>query len=173
MGQYHMSSSWKETIPVGNYRYTVSLINTEFGLNKLEMSFCSDDEKTKDTIPAALLPVSCWLNDYFNGQKRAVDFPIDWHQFTPFQRCVLRSVFEIPYGKVLTYKNIAINIGKPTAVRAVAHANGTNPLPIVIPCHRVIGSDGHLHGYSGPGDLEFKAYLLKLEGLSLEHQRVV
>ena len=89
---------------------------------------------------------------------------MDWSVLTPFQAEVLQAVYTIPYGRLLTYKDIAEQIGKPGAVRAVGRANATNPMPIIIPCHRVLGADGKLHGYSAPGGLETKAWLLRLEG---------
>jgi methylated-DNA-[protein]-cysteine S-methyltransferase len=76
----------------------------------------------------------------------------------------LRAVHAIPYGRLSTYGEIAAQIGNPKSVRAVGRANATNPIPIVIPCHRVIGSDGKLHGYGAPGGLETKAWLLRMEG---------
>jgi len=80
---------------------------------------------------------------------------------TPFQRRVWDALLEIPYGATASYRDIAIAIGKPSAVRAVGLANGRNPIPIIIPCHRVIGSDGSLTGYGG--GLDVKRFLLELE----------
>ena len=80
---------------------------------------------------------------------------------TPFQHRVWDALLEIPYGATASYRDIAIAIGKPSAVRAVGLANGRNPIPIVIPCHRVIGSDGSLTGYGG--GLGVKRFLLELE----------
>lgn len=104
------------------------------------------------------------LDDYFAGRRREFDTPIDWSVMTPFQQTALRAVCAIPYGRYQTYADVARQIGQPQAVRAVGRANATNPMPIVIPCHRVLGSDGQLHGYGGPGGLETKAWLLRLEG---------
>jgi O-6-methylguanine DNA methyltransferase len=73
-------------------------------------------------------------------------------------------VYAIPYGEVLTYADIAAQIGHPHASRAVGRANATNPMPLVIPCHRVIGRDGKLHGYGGRGGLQTKEWLLRMEG---------
>ena len=80
---------------------------------------------------------------------------------TPFQVAVLDALVQIPYGETRSYRDIAISIGRPKAVRAVGAANGRNPLPIVIPCHRVIGTNGSLTGFGG--GLEAKSFLLELE----------
>mgnify|MGYP002713115616 CR=1 FL=1 len=104
------------------------------------------------------------LDEYFNQQRREFNLPLDWSVMTPFQQTALRAVYAIPYGKYRTYADVAAQIGKPKAVRAMGRANATNPIPIIIPCHRVLGSDGKLHGYGGPGGVETKAWLLKLEG---------
>lgn len=82
---------------------------------------------------------------------------------TPFQIKVWKEIKKIPKGKTITYKEIAINIGKPKAYRAVANAVGKNPYPIIIPCHRVIRSDGKIGGYSGKGRIKTKIKLLKSE----------
>lgn len=82
---------------------------------------------------------------------------------TPFQQKVWTALTKIPKGKVITYKALAARIGKPRAIRAVANAVGANPLPIIIPCHRVVRSDGGLGGYSGPGGVRQKRALLEKE----------
>lgn len=164
---------WYDSITINTHSYSVELHFNQHGLNWLEMTLLVGEVNLTGSPPEGFGRVHQWLLSYFNGECPPVDFPIDWLQFTPFQRKALEVVAAIPYGKVLTYTDVARSIQKPTAVRAVAHANATNPMPIVIPCHRVIGSDRRLHGYSGPGGLEFKAYLLKLEGQSIVDQRVV
>lgn len=82
---------------------------------------------------------------------------------TPFQQKVWRELLKIPKGKTITYKELAQRVGKPRAVRAAANAVGANPLPVVIPCHRVVRSDGSLGGYSGEGGVKKKLALLKKE----------
>lgn len=110
---------------------------------------------------------------YLEGRRRSFDLPFDGRVFTPFQKTVLDAVYAIPYGQVSTYGKIAAQVGKPGASRAVGTANGDNPLPLVIPCHRVVGSDGHLRGYSAPGRLGWKAWLLQLEGVEVKDYRLV
>ena len=101
------------------------------------------------------------LGEYFEGRRLVFRFPMDLDQGTPFQRRVWKALADIPYGQTVSYKDIAKNIGQPSATRAVGSANGLNPLPIVIPCHRVVSSDGSLGGYT-PG-LAAKKKLLGLE----------
>ena len=86
---------------------------------------------------------------------------------TPFQIKVWKEIAKIPKGKTKTYKEIAIKIGHPNSARAVANACGRNPYPLIIPCHRVIRSDGSLGGYSGKGGVKTKRFLLKKEGIKL------
>jgi methylated-DNA-[protein]-cysteine S-methyltransferase len=106
------------------------------------------------------------ITDYLAAERREFDLPIDWSLMSPFQGKALRATCDIPYGGVSTYGAIARQIGRPHAARAVGRAEATNPMPLVIPCHRVLGSDGSLHGYSGRGGLHTKAWLLQLEGVT-------
>lgn len=105
------------------------------------------------------------INAYLKGERRGFDLPLDWSMMTAFQTRVLRAVYQIPYGSTRTYSQIAAQIGMPRASRAVGRANATNPIPIVIPCHRVIGADGTLRGYGSGQGLPTKAWLLELEKL--------
>jgi methylated-DNA-[protein]-cysteine S-methyltransferase len=109
--------------------------------------------------------VETQLQEYFNGQRRSFDLLLV-PSGTDFQRSVLTALQTIPYGETRSYADIARQIGRPAAVRAVGAANGRNPLPIVIPCHRVIGADGSLTGFGG--GLATKLLLLQLEGIELE-----
>ena len=107
------------------------------------------------------------LQEYFAGRRKTFDLPLA-PRGTDFQCSVWRALSAIPWGAVCSYADIARAIDKPTAVRAVGAANGRNPLPIVVPCHRVIGSDGSLTGFAG--GLDMKRKLLALEG-SLEDRQ--
>lgn len=107
------------------------------------------------------------LDEYLRGARKTFNLAIDWSMLRPFQRQVLRIVFAIPYGQTRTYGDIAHEIGNPRAARAVGRANATNSMPLVIPCHRVIGSDGKLHGYGGGAGLPTKEWLLQMEGAVL------
>ena len=101
------------------------------------------------------------LEAYFRGDLKDFDLPLS-PAGTAFQRDVWKALRRIPYGKTVSYGELAKRLGKPTASRAVGAANGRNPLPIIVPCHRVVGSDGRLTGYYGGTHL--KEFLLKLEG---------
>ena len=100
------------------------------------------------------------LAEYFEGQRQRFDVPLDLVG-TPFQRRVWQALLAIPYGRTWSYGQQAVHIGQPTATRAVAAANGQNKVSIVVPCHRVVGSDGTLTGYGG--GLPRKQWLLALE----------
>ena len=104
------------------------------------------------------------LREYFSGNRRTFDVPLA-PRGTPFQLAVWNALLEIPYGDTTTYAELAHRIGRPSAVRAVGAANGANPIPVIIPCHRVIGSNGTLTGYGG--GIERKQWLLALEGRRL------
>jgi methylated-DNA-[protein]-cysteine S-methyltransferase len=104
------------------------------------------------------------LEEYLVGQRREFDLPLDWSGMGEFQQQALRLVCSVPYGEVTTYGKLARRLGKPHAARAVGRANASNPLPLVIPCHRLLGSDGKLHGYGAPGGIETKRWLLEMEG---------
>jgi len=101
------------------------------------------------------------LREYFAGTRRSFDLPLD-PQGTAFQREVWWRLAEIPFGETISYAQLARRVGKPSATRAVGAANGRNPLPIVLPCHRVIGANGSLTGFGG--GLATKEFLLRLEG---------
>ena len=103
------------------------------------------------------------LKEYFEGDRREFDAPID-PQGTAFQKTVWRRLLEVPYGQTASYRDIARAVGNPKAVRAVGGANGRNPIAIIVPCHRIIGSDGSMTGY-GSG-IWRKEWLLEHEGWS-------
>ena len=101
-----------------------------------------------------LLDEAAWqLGEYFAGARMAFDLPLDL-QGTPFQRQAWLALAESPYGETVSYAEQAVRLGRPSAVRAVGAANGRNPVPIVLPCHRVVGSDGSLTGFGGGLDVK-------------------
>jgi methylated-DNA-[protein]-cysteine S-methyltransferase len=115
--------------------------------------------------PARLDDVRRELDEYFEGRRRDFDLPIDWTLTTPFGRRVLKATAAIPFGRVSTYGEMASQAGNPKASRAAGRALGSNPIPIVVPCHRVIGAGGRLTGYTG--GLYRKVALLEIEGVVL------
>jgi methylated-DNA-[protein]-cysteine S-methyltransferase len=154
--------------PLGDFR----LVASDLGLVALEWA---DNQPELDAylqkirrIPAPnqkkLVPYAKELKEYLAGKRAAFTIPIDWTFFTPFQREALQAVYRIPYGETRTYLDIAREIDRPRAYRAVGAANAMNPMPIVVPCHRVLGVDGKLHGYGGRGGLRTKEWLLRMEG---------
>jgi methylated-DNA-[protein]-cysteine S-methyltransferase len=112
--------------------------------------------------PAKLDPVRRELDEYFDGRREQFDVPIDWSYLAGFTREVLRATAAIPFGDVSTYAGVADAAGSPRAVRAAGNALGANPMPVVVPCHRVLRTGGALGGYTG--GLERKEFLLRLEG---------
>ncbi len=110
-----------------------------------------------------VIPAIRQIEDYLQGIHNSFDIAIHWDVMSPFQQKVQRAVFAIPYGETCTYGQIAAQIGSPLAARAVGYANATNPMPLVLPCHRLIGVDGSLHGYNGGEGIKTKAWLLNLE----------
>ena len=102
------------------------------------------------------------LEEYFLGSRRAFELPLDWSLIGPFAKRVLRATVRIPYGGSLSYGQVAARAGSPRGSRAAGNALGSNPIPIVIPCHRVLRAGGALGGYGG--GLERKRALLSLEG---------
>ncbi|KAF0214837.1 MAG: methylated-DNA-protein-cysteine [Geobacteraceae bacterium] len=107
------------------------------------------------------------LARYFAGERVEFDFPIDRRRFTLFQCSVYDVVARIPYGAVKSYGEIAREVMRPQAARGIGRAMAGNPLPVIIPCHRVVGAAGTMTGYSGPGGVVSKQWLLRLEGIGL------
>jgi methylated-DNA-[protein]-cysteine S-methyltransferase len=119
-----------------------------------------DEAGKTNSVPEVLNNAYIQLEEYFNGRRKVFDLKLD-ARGTEFQRKVWDELINIPFGETVTYKDIAIKLGDSNAVRAVGNANGKNPVSIVVPCHRVIGTNGRLTGYAG--GLERKAWLLKHE----------
>jgi methylated-DNA-[protein]-cysteine S-methyltransferase len=115
--------------------------------------------------PARLDPVRRELDEYFEGQRQDFDIPIDWSYLAGFTRKVLRATAAIPFGDVSTYAGVAAAAGSPRASRAAGNALGANPMPVIVPCHRVLRTGGQLGGYTG--GIERKEFLLRLEGMLL------
>ncbi|MCL4110162.1 UNVERIFIED_CONTAM: hypothetical protein GTU68_026682 [Idotea baltica] len=155
MNYYRMNT------PIGE----LQLVSDGTHLHKIQFagSHTVDDGDiyTEDTVISSCIRQ---LNEYFAGNRQQFDLPLGAGG-TAFQQSVWSALCDIPYGELRSYKDVAETIGKPKAVRAVGAANGRNPLPIVVPCHRVIGSNGTLTGFAG--GLPLKTQLLTLEGAML------
>jgi O-6-methylguanine DNA methyltransferase len=167
-------SSIGERIPVENFYYAriaspigpLNLAVSANGLIALEFSRGEFPPTTKKGIswshsPEKIEPYARELNEYFAGKRREFTFALDLRG-TPFQVKCWRALLDIPYGETRTYADIARTVRKPRAFRAVGMANNRNPIAVVVPCHRVIASDGTLCGYGG--GLDIKQKLLELEG---------
>lgn len=141
--------------PVG----LLTLVTGADGLESVQFGNAAPDGSVEDVDHE--LPGFFQLNEYFSGQRQTFDLPLS-PRGTPFQHSVWRQLSQIPWGETRSYGDIARAIGRPGAARAVGMANQTNPIPIIIPCHRVIGANGSLTGYAG--GLHVKALLLALEG---------
>lgn len=145
--------------PAGRLRVTV---NEQQAVTRIQ--FIEDDTPKPEGAELNMdccTPVIAQLLEYFAGQRRKFDLRLA-PEGTEFQRLAWDTLLAIPYGKTITYAEQAEKMGRPRAVRAVGSANGKNPIPIVIPCHRVVGANGSLGGYSS--GLEHKRALLELEG---------
>jgi len=140
--------------PIGKLR-----INAEHG-HIVSIDFNAEGGASGEPEPV-LAEAANQLKEYFAGERREFDLPLA-PGGTDFQQTVWHALKAIPFGELRSYRDVADEIGKPKAVRAVGAANGQNPIPIVVPCHRVIGSDGSLTGFAG--GLDMKRALLALEG---------
>ena len=125
------------------------------------VSILDTQEELTDTIPESLLDCVMQLKEYFNEKRKTFDLKLN-PEGTTFQKKVWNQLETIPYGKSISYLQLSKQLGNAKAIRAAASANGKNPLWIIVPCHRVIGSDGSLTGYAG--GLPAKKKLLELEG---------
>ena len=143
--------------PIG----TLRLVSNGRQLIGIEFEGQHSTDAYAERADAVLTACSEQLGDYFARRRRGFDLPLE-AAGTAFQKSVWDALSEIPYSELRSYADIAQRIGKPRAVRAVGAANGRNPLPIVVPCHRVIGSNGSLTGFAG--GLDTKMFLLDIAG---------
>jgi methylated-DNA-[protein]-cysteine S-methyltransferase len=155
--------------PLGRFWLAASdlgLVAVEWGQTRAEFEtyLSRRFKRTVAYAPEHIHVAATQLKEYLSGERQAFNLVIDWSVLRQFQQSVLQATNEIPYGETRTYKEIAGHIGRPRAARAVGRAEATNPMPLVLPCHRVIGMDGKLHGYGMVEGLKTKAWLLKLEG---------
>ncbi len=145
-------------------RNITGICNLDFGIDESQFMDVLDPMARTEHDPNPLYTTMKQLEEYFAGRRQHFDIAVDLSQMTHFQRSVLHTAETIPAGNIWTYGEVAKQIGKPKASRAVGQALGRNPIPIIVPCHRVIGSNGQMVGYSGGGGIESKKWLLRLEG---------
>jgi O-6-methylguanine DNA methyltransferase len=156
--------------PLGTLRIAVSdlgLVAVDWADSQLEFGerLMKRFKRPIEFAPEKTAPYADQLLEYLNGKRHQFTLPIDWSVLSPFQCEILQATYAIPYGQTRTYSELADLTGRPrSAARAVGRAQATNPMPLVIPCHRVIGVDGKLHGYGGGEGLPTKEWLLKMEG---------
>jgi methylated-DNA-[protein]-cysteine S-methyltransferase len=149
-------------LKICKYESPIGTLTLEFEDSKL-VSVDFGDIKTSEgqvCVQEHIRDIATQLDEYFNGDREAFDIETA-PKVTDFQRMVLDEIKKIPYGITVPYSQIARNIGKPKASRAVGAACGANPIPVIIPCHRVVGKDESLTGYGG--GLDIKRFLLDLE----------
>ncbi|HJG23152.1 methylated-DNA--[protein]-cysteine S-methyltransferase [Enterococcus durans] len=141
-----------------------------FGLTTVSFQPIEENEEANQEL---LLEGKKQLQEYFLGKRDTFDVPLSVNKGTVFQRKVWQALRSIPYGKIRTYKQIALAVESPKAVRAIGQANRMNPLPIIVPCHRVIGQNGQLTGYMGNSEegIAIKRQLLVLEGYFAEKEK--
>lgn len=155
--------------PIGTIYIAVGengLVGIEIGVTEADF-IARLEQRFKSIVvhsPRAVKEVVEQLDEYFKGRRSSFKLKVSLEYLTRFQRRVLLTTLDIPHGQVTTYGEMARRLGKVQLARAVGQALARNPIPIVIPCHRVLASDGSLHGYSGGKGLETKKQLLLLEG---------
>lgn len=150
----HISYVQKFTSPIGDLYIGAS----QKGLKWIKLL---GDHQMEDKPNSITQNSAKQLKSYFAGELKIFDLPLDLEGYSDFSLRVWKELLTIPYGKTISYMQLAIQLGNPKCIRAAATANGKNPLPIVIPCHRVIGSDGSLTGFAL--GLDVKKTLLSIE----------
>ena len=144
---------------------TLTLEATDRGLSSVRFPNRAEPFSGKSPDNPAISQAKRELTDYFAGELKQFSVPLDW-QGTDFQQSVWEALTHIPYGETVSYADVARAIGRPKSARPTGGAVGANPLPIIVPCHRVIGSDQTLTGFTG--GLNIKVALLELEGRLIE-----
>ncbi len=150
---------------IGKYKSPLGMIFFTIDNGKIT-DMIIDDLGIKTSQDSFSCEIEKQLNEYFHHLRNEFNLPISYNRGTPFQQEVWNALLTIPYGQTRSYQDIAIQIGRPKAIRAVGQACKKNPIGIVVPCHRVIGKDGSMRGYSGPTHIDLKEQLLAIEKLN-------
>lgn len=178
---YQYQAKVKENLPRLNIVVSnAKLVALDWVHHQLPLKSIMDNAKQKEKVENlqqknqlyqqncdVLFLVKAQLDDYFAGRRMHFDLPLDLSSGTAFQQKVWQALLQIGYGETISYATLAKRIGQDKAYRAVANANAKNPISIIVPCHRVIASDGKLGGYAG--GVAVKESLLNLEGILVKH----
>jgi methylated-DNA-[protein]-cysteine S-methyltransferase len=155
---------WRQESPIG----MLTVLAGERGVQRIEFGSNGLDAEAEVAVGATEAcddEVAVELDEYFAGRRRRFDLPLDRSLSHGYRRVVLEALSDVPFGDTVSYKDLAVRTGNPGASRAVGGAMATNPIPIVVPCHRVLRSGGALGGYGG--GVETKVWLLRHEGALL------
>ena len=158
------------TTPIGRMRICASLAGLR-SVTLLRMN-----QESTNSVPdflSILEEAETQLLGYFSGKAKQFDLPLDWSGMPEFRRIALQKAFHIPWGEVITYAELARLAGSPQGARAAGGALAHNPFLIVVPCHRVVASDGSLHGFSAEGGIKTKQQLLEFEGHGVLNGKVI
>ncbi len=156
------------TSPIG----IISIVGSLAGISRVSLADLSMELQASGPLSSILLEGRQQILQFLESDRKAFDLLLDWESVYNFQKDVLQLTLNIPFGEVRTYGQIAALLHKPRAARAVGAALARNPMPILIPCHRVVSSNGHLTGYLGSKGISTKQWLLEREGHRIVDQKL-
>ena len=154
--------------PIG----TISIYGSSVGISRVSLDEPTNELEPSGPLSSFLLEARRQFLEFLESDRKAFDLSLDWESVYNFQRDVLQLTSIIPFGEVRTYGQLAALLHKPRAARAVGAALAKNPMPIIIPCHRVVSSKGHLTGYLGSKGITTKQWLLEREGHRIVGQKL-
>ncbi len=156
--------------PIGTLRVSAN----ETGLTNITLLNNKKEDSVSESSPSVILEeAQTQIDAYFSGTLKEFNLPLDYSGMTTFQLKALQVTSQIPFGEVITYGELATMAGSPRGARAAGGAMARNPFMLVVPCHRVVASDGSMHGYSAEGEIGTKQRLLELEGLKFVNGKVL
>jgi len=156
------------TSPIG----TISIYGSLAGISRVSLGEPLKGAEITGRLASVLIEAQRQMLQFLEGDRKSFDLTLDWESVYNFQKDVLQLTRDIPFGDVHTYGQIATLLRKPRAARAVGAALARNPMPILIPCHRVVAADGHLTGYLGSKGISTKQWLLEREGHRIVGQKL-
>ena len=156
------------TSPLGS----IALYGSSAGITRVILDAAPNEIQPSEPLPAFLRKARQQIIQFLDGGRKAFTLNLDWESVYNFQKDVLQLTLNIPFGEVRTYGQIAILLHKPQAARAIGSALARNPMPILIPCHRVVSSNGYLTGYLGSKGIATKQWLLEKEGHRIVGQKL-